>query len=123
MFLSKKCAELRNEKQDIKTQIRFGKSDVEVLTKTKGQDEPFKLARLETICRGESIPKFDHNLTWKRKDDNPKKIDESPARGNPPSMSHRPIHVLSRTSSQEGAPKKKPRKQSEEVQVDMDYSL
>ena len=123
MFISKKCAELRNENHDMKTQIRFGKSDIEILTKHKGQDEPFKLARLETICGGETIPKFDHKLTWRRKNDNPRRFDESPARGNPPSMAQRLTHALSRTNSQEGAPKKKPRKQNESVQVDMDDSL
>ena len=123
MFISKKCTELRAEKNDTKTQIRFGKNDVEVLTKQKGLDEPFKLTNLETICGGETIPKFDHELTWNRKDDNPRRYDASPARGNPPSMAERQIHVLSRTNSLEGAPKKKQRKQNESEEEDMDDSI
>ena len=40
MYLSKACKYLRETNKEIKTQIRFGKTDVEILTKKKGEGSP-----------------------------------------------------------------------------------
>ena len=106
---------------NIKTQMRFGKHDVEVLTKIKGSRDPFKLAPLNEFCRSiagkaELIPEFDENIKWNMKKDRlpREELFGSPNKGLPPSMwqvddLNTGRHPLSRTSSLNNAPKKKPR--------------
>ena len=53
MHISAKCKELRENDPAIKTQMRFGKHDVEVLTKTRGSRDPYKITPLHVICRNE----------------------------------------------------------------------
>ena len=51
----------------MKTQIRFSRTDVEVLVKTKGSNEPYKTKSLDELCPDGNIPEFDHTLKWLRK--------------------------------------------------------
>ena len=110
MYLSKVCKYMRDTDKEIKTQIRFGKTDVEILTKKKGEGEPFKIIDIASICKIEDVPKFDDSKIWNKKNytaDRNRKA-QSPAKGKPPSMCQdKIIHPLSRTSSLNTAPKKK----------------
>ena len=47
MHINMRCKELRESNNSIKTQIRFGKHDIEVMTKIRGSDDPYKLTSLE----------------------------------------------------------------------------
>ena len=136
MFISRKCRELRESNSNVKTQMRFGRQDVEVLTKSRGTEEPYKLVSLNKICYSgsgmeEVIPEFDNSIKWKKKKDKqprrPPPI--NPRRGKPPSMwleGEPPLdsrHQLSRTSSQNDAPKKKPKKAIDDMNVDENESI
>ena len=133
MFISKCCRDLRDANSDLKTQMRFGKSDIEVLTKIRGSDEPYKIVSIKQICKDagnvEKIPDFDDKLKWHKRND---KIPHRPltsnvVQGKPPSAwlegESLPIrHHLSRTSSQNDAPKKRFRnsEDTDEKMVDVD---
>ena len=110
MFLSKKCTEMRNIDKNLKTQMRFGKFDVEILTKMRGQSDPFKLIPLQDICDPETIPKYDNEIKWQKKTElgNLRKLESQPPGRKPPSMipSHTFLHSISRTSSLNEVPKK-----------------
>ena len=68
MFLSRKCADARKESGNtLKTQMRFNKHDVEVLTKVKGSEEGYKKIDLSEICDADDIPSFDASIKWRKK--------------------------------------------------------
>ena len=69
MYISKTCGEKRKMNQDLKTQMRFGHNDIEVFVKTKGSNEPFKKVELIDFLDTSELPKFDHTLSWKVKDE------------------------------------------------------
>ena len=117
--------ELRENDPTIKTQMRFGKHDVEVLKKTRGSRDPYKITPLHVICRNENLPDFDYKIKWHHKKDRlPRQgIFDSTNKGLPPSMWNeddipKGRHPLSRTSSQNDAPKKRLRKEVDEVVTD-----
>ena len=66
MFLNKICAEKRMDNPQLKTQLRFGKKDVEVYTKLRGDDQGFKKVHLEDFTETKLIPKFDAKIKWRR---------------------------------------------------------
>ena len=104
--------------------MRFGKSDVEILVKTRGQNEPFKILELSEICDPEEIPKYDNNLKWHKKKEigNLKLAIEKPVTGKPPSMNPASsTHDISRENSLNLAPKKKPR--TDKMNVDSDTEI
>ena len=119
MYLSKKCAEARKASGNtLKTQIRFNHDDIEVLTKIKNSNESYKIINLEEICDMDELPNFDPNIKWRKKFSKTQRdrLDESPARGKPPSMSTG-IHSMSRSSSLNEAPRKKPRTASNDMDI------
>ena len=71
MFLSSVCAEKRVENPLLKTQLRFGRKDVEVYCKIKGEEEGFRKIELSDFTDEEKIPTFNHSIKWKRYDDKP----------------------------------------------------
>ena len=110
MFLSRKCADARKESENkSKTQIRFSKNDIEVMTKMKGSSEGYKVIQLSEICDVDDIPKFDNNIKWRKKSSrqHQDRLNESSARGQPPSMNRATQHVISRSNSLNEAPRKK----------------
>ena len=122
MYISKMCKEMRESNPNIKTQMRFNKHDVEVLTKSRGSSEPYKVTPLTDICgedgKVEDIPSFDDKIKWNMKKDRlPRNTTSgSPIRGLPPSMrveDDRFSHQLSRTNSLNNAPKKRQRKEND----------
>ena len=88
IYLSNKCKEWRDSDKEIKTQMCFGKSDIEVYTKQRGKNEQYKLINHCDICPLDRIPNFNHDIKWRRKFESRdrRRADLSPARGKPPSM-------------------------------------
>ena len=121
MYISRCCKEQREANSELKTQMRFGKQDVEVLTKLRGSDEPYKIVSLNKFCQGK-IPAFDDKIKWnKKKDKLPRRPPTgSPNKGKPPSMCLEgpSQHGFVRTSSQNDAPKKRSRKDTEEMETE-----
>ena len=82
------CKELRENNPDIKTIIRFTETDLEVLTKDKSREEPYRVTPMEDIEAKITIPKYDHKLTWRKRSDKPVRSQPTPVRGRiiPPSL-------------------------------------
>ena len=73
MFLNRDCAEYRRVNPDIKTQLRFGKVDIEVLMKTKGSPEHYINVTFNTFTNPAEVPTFDFSLKWtQRKEREPR---------------------------------------------------
>ena len=73
-FLSNYCAEKISEDDNIKTMIRFNDTDMEVLFKNKKVDNQYYLVPLKDIeTEVGSIPKFDHSVSWVKRQDRPPK--------------------------------------------------
>ena len=116
MYISKACNELRKEYPTTKTQIRFGPKDIEVLTKEKDTEEPYKVIDLEKILDICELPGFDHSKIWKTRTERPprRKAEYSNNRKAPPShdLTSHPISRNSSTSSAASLPRKKQRMES-----------
>ena len=69
--LGRIAADMRRDDQDLKTQIRFGASDIALWTKTKRTDEPFKEVNMEEIERIEKLPRIEHKIKWNRREEHP----------------------------------------------------
>ena len=65
------CKEKREKDRTLKTQLRFGERDLEVLTKEKGGEEPFRVVNMKEFTKGREIPDFDHTIRWKVQPDRP----------------------------------------------------
>ena len=78
--LSKFAQELRLNDKNTKTQIRYGKCDVELWTKNRSQDERFSLMNMDDIEREQRLPKFDHTIRWTRKKERPPRRQISPTK-------------------------------------------
>ena len=72
MHLQSICRDARSEDAELKTQLRFGRKDIELFTKRKGENEPFRQIKLEDFTK-EEIPPFDHNVRWKHMTDKPRR--------------------------------------------------
>ena len=71
---------MRRENNEVKTQIRFGAEDVEIWTKIRGTEEPFKFTKIhEDLMR--DVPQFDFSLKWNRKVEKPPRNKLSPLVG------------------------------------------
>ena len=82
--LSNYCAEERSKDSNIKTMIRFNDTDMEVLFKDRKVDEQYYTVSLKDIEKETgSIPKFDHSVTWNKRQDRPPK--------NPPRQVTEPV--------------------------------
>ena len=87
--------------------MRFNQGDIEILTKTKNTNDSYKVINLDEICDADETPKFDNDIKWRKKFTKTQRdrMDESPARGKPPSMSFRNTHTLKIQQSERGAKK------------------
>ena len=130
MHISMRCKDLRESNNNIKTQMRFGRQDIEVMTKVRGSNDPYKLTSLKEICQKEGkpdvIPEFDEKIKWNRKKDKqPRRpLTGSLPKGKPPSMwlvegDQTNKHQMSRTSSVNTAPKKKSRDEVDDMEEDI----
>ena len=61
------CAEQRMKNKDLKTQIRFGDTDIEVMLKDRSKDEGYSVLDLKVIEVNGSIPKFNHEVQWRKR--------------------------------------------------------
>ena len=82
------AADMRVNDKTLKTQIRYGKRDVELWAKRRGSDERYYLIPMEEIEKDNRLPKFDHTARWNRKQERPPQRKVSPTRRRPdiPSM-------------------------------------
>ena len=86
--LNKICTTKRSLDKNLKTQVRFGDKDLEVWTKNKGEDEPFRIVDLKDFIEDETLADFDFTVKWKvQKDRRPRRRtrskDRSCDRGRP----------------------------------------
>ena len=74
MAVSRRAADKRGDDNLLKTQIRWGKRDIEVFTKTKGTNEQFKRTNLKEFMGPVFLPDFDMDVEWKvNKGDKPRR--------------------------------------------------
>ena len=71
MFLNTECTRYRGNYPEMKTQLRFGSRDIEVLVKVKGTSEPYKHVPYEEITDPREIPYFESNIRWTQKTERP----------------------------------------------------
>ena len=69
--LNRVCKERREEDDTLKTQLRFGRNDLELFVKTKGDEAPYRQVPLEEFTDIEQVPIFDHKIKWKYHVDKP----------------------------------------------------
>ena len=71
MALNRICAEKRAEDPWLKTQLRFGRADIEIYTKRKGGEAGYRLTNLNDFVGQQQVPLFDHRIRWKKFVDQP----------------------------------------------------
>ena len=71
----------------MKTQIRFGRKDLELYTKEKGKYLPYTKVELEDFMDVSKLPTFDHSISWKRHSERKfrSKVEYSKRKSIPPS--------------------------------------
>ena len=127
MYLNKLCSTLRAKDETLKTQLRFTNKDIEVLTKEKGSDNPFKpvsLCSLVDLC---DLPSFDSTKKWRQRLDRPprRKVnysntdDDDEDESNTPA-SRKPRSPPSRQNSIADLPRKKSRRHDATTEDPMD---
>ena len=84
MALNVLCTERRARDGNLKTQLRFGKSDVEVFVKYRDEQSGFRKVDLDEFADMSSIPHFNHRIKWRKVNDKPprRKVDYGANRGN-----------------------------------------
>ena len=66
MTINRICSDRRAEDPRLKTQLQFGKSDVELFTKYRGEESGYRFAKLEDFMDTTELPLFDHDLKWRK---------------------------------------------------------
>ena len=66
MSINRICSDRRAENPRLKTQLRFGKSDIELFTKYRGEEQGYRFTKLEDYMDTNELPTFDHDLKWRR---------------------------------------------------------
>ena len=69
--ISELCAEKRKMDPGLKTQMRFGLREIEVLVKRKGEDKAFECVDLKDFFGEAVIPKYDATIKWRQQTDKP----------------------------------------------------
>ena len=140
MFLNKRCADMRAENKDLKTQLRFTSKDIEVLVKYRNTQEPFKTIPLDTVAELSDIPPFDHTKKWTIRNDRlpRRKLDfskahqhsasgmgtqQSPAPQLDCDTRFKNIHSVSRTSSLNKSTNKRNKQNVTEVEVEVENDI
>ena len=119
--ISQYCANLREDNKDIKTLIRFGNEDIEVLIKDRSKEDHYSVLTLEEIEKNGTIPKFKHEVIWKKMTEKPQRKELKPVTGKliPPSLQRTSI---SRTSSSSGSDVHPSKRQKKNNVEEMDTS-
>ena len=115
LAINRICSKRRDEDSSLKTQVRFGKEDLEILTKTKGTTDPFKIVSFKDFFGDEPILDFDYSIKWNNNLDKPprRKVSYScpsiPDRQSSPP--NNPVKLIQNHShdSEEGAQNKRSR--------------
>ena len=76
MALARKAAERRAADGKLKTQIRWGDSDIEMFVKEKGTNEQLKKTNLLEFMGETDLPEFDTSVKWRKRDLNRNRIEE-----------------------------------------------
>ena len=71
--ISELCAEKRKMDPRLKTQMRFGHREIEVLVKRKGEDKAFECVDLKDFFGEVNIPKYDATIKWRQQTDKPQR--------------------------------------------------
>ena len=100
-YFNKVCQDLRKQNTYIKTQIRIGNTDLEILTKTRGSQEPFNKINIDEVMDTGDAPIFDHNISWKPKTSYPSRRKISYPAVDPLASKPKASHILSRSNSTE----------------------
>ena len=114
IHISECCKEIRDNDREIKTQMRFGDNDIELMVKERGSEEPFRRVDFREYMKEELIPEYDHSKKWKARTDRPprrrcdymgekKTLPSHGAENPPPHMSVQPM------IKQDSLPRKKAR--------------
>ena len=122
--ISHYCAKLREDNKDLKTIIRFGNDDVEVMIRDRSKDEQFKVLSLDEIEESGTIPKFKHEVIWRKRSERPLKKNLRTVSGTivPPSLQRSPI---SRSSSSGSVlhPSKRQKKDQDSSKIIFDSEM
>ena len=71
MSINRLCAEARAQDPNLKTQLRFGRQDVELFTKYRGGEIGYRLVKLDEFLDITKVAAFDHKVKWRRVTDQP----------------------------------------------------
>ena len=71
MYLNGICTEKRRSDPNLKTQLRFGKKDVEIFTKVKGDTAGYRKVEIHDFTDPQEVPEFNHKIKWKNFVDKP----------------------------------------------------
>ena len=94
-FLSNYCTEERGKNSNLKTLIRFTDIDLEVLFKYKNKDEQYFNVSLKEIEKeAGALPKFDHSISWTKRQDRPPKKSSQVSQGSSHSSISQRFHLL-----------------------------
>ena len=111
------CAKLREDNKDLKTLIRFGDDDIEVMIKDRSKEDHYSVLSLEEIEKNGLIPKFKHEIVWRKRTEKSHRRELTPVSGKiiPPSLQRT---TMSRTSSSSGSdlqPSKRQKKDNDQL--------
>ena len=117
--LSNYCKRLREDNKNLKTIIRFSEKDVEVLVKDRNMEGQYKVVPLMEIEKTEDIPKFDHSIQWRRRQDRPPKMKVKPVLTKivPPSMKQSEMQRQRSTDSTEMMTTKRRKQDESQMEV------
>ena len=99
MYLNKACTEYRGLYPKIKTQLRFGSRDVEIMMKEKGSKDPYKKVTYSEVTDPSGVPEFDHSVKWTQRQERKLRRKLIPADNG---HEHQSLHNLIRANSTEG---------------------
>ena len=71
MELNRICADKRKDDPSLKTQLRFGRKDIELYMKIRGEDKGFRRVSLYDFTDMSAVPGFNFDIKWKRYQDKP----------------------------------------------------
>ena len=101
--INKICRDKRQENQNLKTQVRFGSRDLEVMIKTKGDKEPFTRVDLKEFIGEAIIPNFDDSQKWRHQPDRrPRRRVTSSRNSSPVRLSNSNVSSIDEVSSKIG---------------------
>ena len=96
------CRDRREEDRNLKTQVRFGDKDLEVLTKTKGENEPFVKTDLKDFIGEARLPLFDDSQRWRhQKDRKPRRRVTSSRHNSPVRISNMEVEEVDLNTSEQ----------------------